>query len=150
MELKNRSCGNCGEKKLKEVELKDVWVNESWRDFPRVYLSRGVVQIQCLSCCEFAGTKDTARAFDEAVKVSIQEQVQYFIEKILKKSRLRLNDVSERLSIGYQHLSDLKNCRSFPSYHYWSLLRKFANDPSLLDQFKGLEDDDEPPMSKFG
>jgi len=145
----NRPCGNCGERKMKKVELNNVWVNESWKDFPRVYLNHGAMQLQCQNCKEFAGTRSTAKAFDDAARASIQDQVQYFIGKILRKSKLRLTDVSERLSIGYQHLSDLKNRRSFPSYHYWSLLHKFANDPDLLDRFK-VEVDEDPPMSRFG
>jgi hypothetical protein len=149
MELTVRRCGNCGENKLSEVELKDIWINESWKDFPRIFLSQGVTQLQCQHCHEFAGTRATARAFDDAVRQSIQEQTQYFIEKILKKSRLRLTDLAERLSIGYQHISDLKNRRAFPSFHYWSLLYRFANDPDLLDRFKDRLDQ-KPPMSRLG
>lgn len=146
---KHRPCGECGADTINEVNLKNTWVNEPWKDFPKVYISCDLMQLQCSECGSFSGTRKTAQAFDEAVKQSISEQVSRFIEHIKKRSRLSLKTIAERIPMGYQHLSDLKNGRSFPSYHYWSLLSRISKFPELLDQLDSSKDQD-PPMSMFG
>lgn len=143
-----RPCGNCGALAIKQINLKDVWFNEPWKDYPRVYVSHEVLQYQCGKCGEFAGTKDSAKAFDEAIRESIQDQVGHFIARIKEKTRLSLVEIAARIPMGYQHLSDLKNHRSFPSYHYWALLHSIYKNPDLLDQLDPRSD--EAPLSRFG
>jgi hypothetical protein len=143
-----RPCGNCGALAIKRTSLKDVWYNESWKDYPRVYISHEVIQYQCGRCGEFAGTKNSAKSFDEAIRKSIQDQVGHFISKIKEKTRLTLIEIAERIPMGYQHLSDLKNHRSFPSYHYWALLQSIYKNPELLDQLDPRSE--EPPFSRSG
>ena len=147
--LKNRPCGNCGAMAIETANLKDQWVDGPWKDFPRVYVTRELTQYRCGKCGELAGTRSSAKAFDEAIRESIKDQVSQFINKITKRSRLNLKTIAERLSMGYQHLSDLRNHRSFPSYHYWSLLHKTSKDPDLLDRLNPHADE-EPPLSQFG
>lgn len=143
-----RLCGNCGAKAVRQVNLKDSWFNEPWKDYPRVFLSHDVLQYQCEKCGEYAGSRDSAAAFDEAVQKSIQDQVAQFIVRIKKKSRLSLVEIAARIPMGYQHLSDLKNHRSFPSYHFWALLHSIYKNPDLLDQLDPRSD--EAPLSRIG
>ena len=110
-------------------------------------ISIDVVQYQCSACGEFAGTKESAKNFDEAVRASIQTQVSHFINRIKEKSRLSLTEIAARIPMGYQHLSDLKNQRSFPSYHYWALLHSIYKNPDLLDQLDPRSE--EAPVSRF-
>lgn len=143
-----RPCGSCGAKSIKQVNLKDVWFNEPWKDYPRVYVSHEVLQFRCEKCGEFAGTKDSAKSFDAAVRVSIQDQVSHFIARIKQRTKLSLTEIAARIPMGYQHLSDLKNHRSFPSYHYWALLHSIYKNPDLLDQLDPRSED--APLSRFG
>jgi hypothetical protein len=143
-----RPCGNCGAQSVKKIKLKDTWFNEPWKDFPRVYVSNEVIQYRCEKCGEFAGTKDSAKAFDAAVRESIQVQVSYFVARIKEKTKLSLTEIAARIPMGYQHISDLKNHRSFPSYHYWSLLHSIYKNPDLLDQLDPRSD--KPPLSRIG
>ena len=143
-----RLCGNCGATAIKRVTLKDVWFNEPWKDFPRVFINIGVDQFQCNTCGEFAGTKDSAKAFDEAARTSIQNQVSHFVTRIKERSRLSLTEIAARIPMGYQHLSDLKNRHSFASYHYWALLHSIYKNPDLLDELDPRSE--EAPLSRHG
>jgi hypothetical protein len=143
-----RPCGSCGSEAIKIVNLKDSWVDEPWKDFPRVYISCDLEQYRCSKCGELAGTRSSAKAFDKAAEESIKDQVSYFINRIKSKTKLRLKEIAERIPMGYQHLSDLRNRRSFPSYHYWGLLYSMYKNPDLLDQFDPRTED--APLSNFG
>lgn len=144
----NRPCGQCGQAAIKVINLKDTWLNESWKDFPRVYISCDVNQYRCANCGAVAGNRSSAKALDEAARESIKDQVSHFINRIKQRTRLTLVEIAERIPMGYQHLSDLKNRRSFPSYHYWSLLYSIYRDPDLLDRLDSRSSD--APVSKFG
>lgn len=148
MERLSRPCGNCGSLKIELVDLKGSWFNEPWKDFPRIYLSCEVLQYRCQNCGEFAGTRESAKAFDDAARKSISEQVSRFICRIKDKTRLSLVEIAARIPMGYQHLSDLKNQHAFPSYHYWALLHSIYKNPDLLDQLDPRSE--EAPLSKFG
>ena len=147
--LKNRPCGKCGSSSIKEVNLKNSWVNEPWKDYPRVFITCDAIQLKCSDCGAIAGSRSSAKIFDAAARESIRSQVSYFINRIKKRTRLPLKTIAERIPMGYQHLSDLKNSRSFPSYHYWSLLFKINKDPDLLDRLDS-SNDEEPPVSLHG
>lgn len=147
--LLKRQCGECGKRELKLINLKNTWVEGQWKDFPRVYIERDVMEITCGHCGEAAGTSKSAKDFDTAARESIQHQVSFFINRIKDKTKFRLTEIAERTSMGYQHLSDLKNGRSFPSYHYWGLLHSFSKKPELLEQLNP-EINDAPPLSHHG
>lgn len=140
-----RPCGNCGSTSIRLIKLKDSWFNEPWKDFPRVYISTKVLQYKCTKCGEFAGTRETAKALDKAARESISSQVSHFITRIKERTRLSLVEIAARIPMGYQHLSDLKNCRSFPSYHYWALLHSIYKNPDLLDELDPRSE--ESPMA---
>lgn len=143
-----RPCGECGKKAIQQANLKNTWVNEPWKDFPRVFISKELMQFRCANCGAIAGTRATAVAFDIAVRESIQDQVSHFITRVKQQSKLHLVEIAERIPMGYQHLSDLKNHRSFPSYHYWGLLYSLCKNPDLLDQLDPRGDD--IPLSNYG
>lgn len=146
--LKNRPCGNCGANAIEQVNLKGTWFNEPWKDFPKVFITHDINHLQCRECGEFAGTRSIAKAFDEAVRHSIKDQVSHFITAIKQRTKLPFTEIAERIPMGYQHLSDLKNKRSFPSYHYWALLYSIYRDPDLLDRLDPRSED--APVSNFG
>lgn len=143
-----RSCGNCGASAIKHVNLKHSWLNEPWKDFPRIYLEHDALQYKCTICGETAGTRESAKALEGAARQSINDQVSHFIVRIKERSRLSLVEIAARIPMGYQHLSDLKNGRAFPSYHYWALLYSIYKNPDLLDQLDPRSD--EAPLSRHG
>jgi hypothetical protein len=97
------------------------------------------------------GLRYTANWQEDAItneRVARGECYLAFINRIENKSKLRLNEIAERIPMGYQHLSDLKNGRSFPSYHFWGLLYSIYRNPDLLDQFDPRTE--EAPVSHYG
>jgi ribosomal protein L37AE/L43A len=133
MNLHNKRCPKCGEKKFKRINVKGtahgVFV---WKDFPKVFLSQDLNLWVCTNCGNQAMVKGDAQRLDKAIEASIREQVAQLIQIILDKSGLTLREVHRRTGISYQYLSNLKNKRRTPSFEKFNNLRLISTNPKSM------------------
>ena len=123
--MSNTRCGNCGSTKLVEVENKGPF---PWKDFPMVFLSHGVPMMKCSNCGESMMPASLAPKIDKAISESISTQVKEFIAQIIDREKAMQTELSQRLGVTPEYLSEIKSGRKIPRFQTFNFLKVLAQD----------------------
>jgi len=123
--MKVKRCGNCGSAKIREVKNKGPFL---WKDFPMIFLAEGIAMPKCSECGEAIMPASLAPKIDEAITGRISEQVKTFIAKILERERVMQTELSQRLGVTPEYLSEIKSGRKVPSFQTFNFLKVLAQD----------------------
>ena len=123
--MKNKRCGNCGSMKISEVKNKGPFL---WKDFPMVFLAGGISMLKCSDCGEFMMPASLGSKLDVAITESISTQVREFISKIAERENAKQTELSQRLGVTPEYLSEIKSGRKIPSFQTFNFLKVLAQD----------------------
>lgn len=128
MNLKNKRCGDCGAKAYEKSLVKGKW-NKPWKDFPAIYLTKGIELWVCGECSAYAVTPLDAKKIDEAIEAAIRSQASQFLEIIHGKSGLTYEVIAHRLGYSNAYISSIKTASKTPAFKLWNQLKAIAIDP---------------------
>ena len=123
--MKNKRCGNCGSKDLVELENKGPF---PWKDFPMVFLAHGISMQKCHNCGETIMPASLAPKIDKAILESISNQVKEYIAQIIDREKALQIELSQRLGVTPEYLSEIKSGRKIPSFQTYNFLKVLAQD----------------------
>ena len=123
--MNNKRCGNCGSTKINEVSIKGPF---PWKDFPMVFLAQGIPMLKCSECGETMMPASLGVKLDEAITESISTQVREFISQIMQREKAMQTELSQRLGVTPEYLSEIKSGRKIPSFQTFNFLKVLAQD----------------------
>jgi len=123
--MSGKRCGNCGSTKFVEVENKGPF---PWKDFPMVFLAHGIPMLKCTNCGEAMMPASLAPKIDAAISESISTQVKEFIGLIIEREKAMQTELSQRLGVTPEYLSEIKSGRKIPSFQTFNFLKVLAQD----------------------
>ncbi len=128
--MKIKRCGNCGSKSTKAVESTGPFV---WKDFPSVFINKGIKIQTCLECKEELLPLDLAPKLDKLIESSIASDIPVFIHVILKREGVMQKTLCERLGVTPEYLSEIKSGRKLPSFQTYNFLKILALSPKAYN-----------------
>lgn len=120
-----KRCGNCGSNKLTETETNGPF---KWKDFPAVYTKQNVPVIKCNTCHESIISMTTGQKIDQLIEQSLCENIKKYINKIIEREDTLQIDLSGRLGVTPEYLSEIKSGRKIPSFQTYNFLKVLALD----------------------
>ena len=120
-----KRCGNCGSNKLVEANSYGPFV---WRDFPAIQTLKSMHILKCSSCSETITSLSAGPKLDQLIEESICENIRKFITKIIEREDTLQIDLSHRLGVTPEYLSEIKSGRKIPSFQTYNFLKVLALD----------------------
>ncbi len=126
--MKTKRCGNCGSRNIKITQDTGPFV---WKDFPSAFLTKPIDMLQCEDCKEAILSLDMGPKIDKLIESSITENVQQYIQIIVDREHALQTELSERLGVTPEYLSEIKSGRKLPSFQTYNFLRILASDKKV-------------------
>lgn len=120
-----KRCGNCGSKNLVEVKNAGPF---KWRDFPSVQLVKPVPTLKCADCGETLMPLGAGAAIDKMIEEAISDNVRMFIARVIERESAMQMELSTRLGVTPEYLSEIKSGRKLPSFQTYNFLKVLALD----------------------
>ncbi len=118
-----KRCGNCGSYKLMETDTNGPFI---WKDFPAVHIKKSVLVLKCGTCSETIISLAAGQKIDQFIEESICENVKKYIIKILEREETLQIELSSRLGVTPEYLSEIKSGRKIPSFQTYNFLKVLA------------------------
>ena len=126
MNINNRRCGECGQKTLALVNVKNNFV-AIWREYPQVFITVNLELAECQNCGNHIVI--SAKQYDQAIENSLRDQVAQFIDITKGKTGLKSHELAKIIGITPTYLSSLHSKTKTPSFQVWNILKAIAIDP---------------------
>ena len=105
-----------------------------------VLLSEGIDMLKCADCGETMMPASLGSKLDEAISESISMQVRNFISQIIDREKAMQTELSQRLGVTPEYLSEIKSGRKVPSFQTFNFLKVLAQDKKAY----AISDPNEP------
>ncbi len=96
--------------------------------FPAIQILKGIPILKCSACNETIISLAAGLKIDQLVEQSVCENVKKYIHKIIEREDTLQIDLSIRLGVTPEYLSEIKSGRKIPSFQTYNFLKVLALD----------------------